>query len=93
MSTFVEKIKDMEVEKMYNDWCEQAKKEIEKIGKKNILLPNGIQLKDVNMSAPTLKQEENGEYTISLVLNYWSEDEIQKLKNYINNYGKTTKAT
>lgn len=30
MSTFAEKIKDMEVEKMYNDWCEQAKKEIEK---------------------------------------------------------------
>lgn len=93
MSTFVEKIKDMEVEKMYNDWCELAKKEIEKIGKKNILLPNGIQLKDVSMSAPTLKQEENGEYTISLVLDYWNKNEIQKLKNYINNYGKTSKAT
>ncbi len=45
------------------------------------------------MSAPTLKQEENGEYTISLVLDYWNKDEIQKLKNYINKYGKTTKAT
>lgn len=57
MSTFAEKIKDMEVEKMYNDWCEQAKKEIEKIGKKNIFLPNGIQLKDVRMSEPLVKQE------------------------------------
>lgn len=93
MSTFVEKIKDMEVEKMYNDWCEQAKKEIENMGKKNIFLPNGIQLKDVRTSAPTLKQEENGEYTISLVLDYWNKDEIQKLKNYINNYGKVTKST
>ena len=45
------------------------------------------------MSEPLVKQEENGDYTISLVLNYWSEDEIQKLKNYINNYGKTSKAT
>lgn len=25
----------MNVEKMYNDWCEQAKKERENIGKKN----------------------------------------------------------
>lgn len=93
MSTFAEKIKDMEVEKMYNDWCEQAKKEIEKIGKKNIFLPNGIQLKDVRMSEPLVKQEENGEYSIKIVLDYWNEDEIQKLKKYINNYGKNTETT
>ena len=50
-------------------------------------------LRDSNMPEPTLKQEENGDYTISLVLNYRSEDEIQKLKNYINNYRKITKST
>lgn len=93
MSTFAEKIKDMEVYKMYNDWCEQTKKEIEKIGKKNIFLPNGIQLKDVRMSEPLVKQEENGEYSIKIVIDYWNEDEIQKLKKYINNYGKNTETT
>lgn len=93
MCTFAEKIKDMEVEKMYNDWYELVKKEIENIGKKNIFLPNGIQLKDVRMSEPLVKQEENGEYSIKIVLDYWNEDEIQKLKNYINNYGKNTETT
>lgn len=93
MSTFVEKIKDMEVEKMYNDWCELVKKEKEKRRKIGELYSEYMLLKDSSMSAPTLKQEENGEYTISLVLDYWNKDEIQKLNNYINNYGKTTKAT
>lgn len=81
----------MNVEKMYNDWCEQAKKERENIGKK-ILLGNFL-LKDSSMSTPRIKQEENGEYAISLVFDYWNKDEIKKLKNYINNYGKISGTT
>lgn len=68
----------MEVEKMYNDWCEQTKKEIENIGKKNILLSEYLLLKDVSMSEPLEKQQEDGENSISLVLDYWIENEIQK---------------
>lgn len=45
------------------------------------------------MSEPLVKQEENGEYSIKIVLDYWNEDEIQKLKKYINNYGKNTETT
>jgi hypothetical protein len=67
---------EMNVEKMYNDWCEQAKKERENIGKK-ILLGNFL-LKDVIISEPIIKQQENDENSISLVLDYWIENEIQK---------------
>jgi len=63
---------------MYNDWCEQTKKEIENIGKKNILLSEYLLLKDVSMSEPLEKQQEDGENSISLVLDYWIENEIQK---------------
>ncbi len=66
----------MNVEKMYNDLCEQAKKERENIGK-NILLGNFL-LKDVRISEPIIKQQENDENSISLVLDYWIENEIQK---------------
>lgn len=93
MCTFAEKIKDMDTEKVINNWCELINQDAEKRRKIGELYSEYMLLKDSSMSAPTLKQEENGEYTISLVLNYWSEDEIQKLKNYINNYGKVTEAT
>lgn len=83
----------MDTEKMINDWCEQVKMDAEKRRKIGELYSEYMLLKDSSMPEPTLKQEEKGDYTISLVLNYWSEDEIQKLKNYINNYGKTSKAT
>ena len=83
----------MDTEKMINDWCEQVKMDTEKRRKIGELYSEYMLLKDSSMSAPTLKQEENGEYTISLVLDYWNKDEIQKLKNYINKYGKTTKST
>lgn len=69
----------MNVEKMYNDWCEQAKKERENIGK-NILLGNFL-LKDVRISEPIIKQQENDENSISLVLDYW-------INNDMKNYGK-----
>lgn len=93
MCTFDEKIKDMDTEKVINDWCELINQDAEKRRKIGELYSEYMLLKDSSMSAPTLKQEENGEYTISLVLDYWNKDEIQKLKNYINKYGKTTKAT
>lgn len=64
----------MEVEKMYNDWCEQTKKEIENIGKKNILLSEYLLLKDVSMSEPLEKQQEDGEYSIPIVIDYWIKD-------------------
>lgn len=83
----------MDTEKMINDWCEQVKMDAEKRRKIGELYSEYMLLKDYSMPEPTLKQEEKGDYTISLVLNYWSEDEIQKLKNYINNYGKTTETT
>ena len=67
--TFAEKIKDMDVEKMYNEWCELAKKERENI-ENNILLGHFL-LKDVRMSEPIIKQQENDENSISLVLDYW----------------------
>lgn len=75
----------MDVEKMYNDWCEQAKKERENIEKKNILLSEYIYFKDDSTLGPMINQQENGEYSITLTLNYWNEDEIQKLNNSINN--------
>ena len=57
----------MEVEKMYNDWYELAKKELKK---KNILLSDCILSKDLRMSEPLVKQEENDECSIKLVLDY-----------------------
>ena len=71
----------MNVEKMYNDWCEQAKKERENIEKKNILLSEYLLLKDVRISEPIIKQQENDENSISLVLDYW-------INNDMKNYGK-----
>lgn len=72
---------EMNVEKMYNDWCEQAKKERENIEKKNILLSEYLLLKDVRISEPIIKQQENDENSISLVLDYW-------INNDMKNYGK-----
>lgn len=64
---------------MYNDWYEQAKKELEK---KNILLSDCILSKVLRMSEPLDKQqEENGECSIKLVLDYLINIDIK-------NYGK-----
>lgn len=68
----------MEIEKFFNDWCELAKKEI---GKKKILLSDCILSKDLRMSEPLVKQEENGECSIKLVLDYL-------INNDNKNYGK-----
>lgn len=69
----------MEVEKMYNDWYELAKKELKK---KKILLSDCILSKDLRMSEPLDKQqEENGEFSIKLVLDYL-------INNDNKNYGK-----
>jgi hypothetical protein len=66
----------MEVEKMYNEWYEMVKKERENI-ENNILLGHFL-FKDVSMSEPIISQQENDENSISLVLDYWIENEIQK---------------
>lgn len=68
----------MEVEKMYNDWYELTKKELKK---KKILLSDCILSKDLRMSEPLVKQEENDEFSIKLVLDYW-------INNDMKNYGK-----
>lgn len=83
----------MEAEKMINDWCAQVKIDAEKRRKMGVLYSEYMLLKDSSMSTPIIKQEENGEYAISLVFDYWNKDEIKKLKNYINNYGKITGTT
>lgn len=64
----------MEVEKMYNEWYEMVKKERENI-ENNILLGHFL-FKDVSMSEPIISQQENDENSISLVLDYWIENEI-----------------
>lgn len=66
----------MEVEKMYNEWYEMVKKERENI-ENNILLGHFL-FKDVSISEPIISQQENDENSISLVLDYWIENEIQK---------------
>lgn len=68
----------MEVEKMYNEWYEMVKKELKK---KKILLSDCILSKDLRMSEPLVKQEENDEFSIKLVLDYW-------INNDMKNYGK-----
>lgn len=67
---------EMNVEKMYNEWYEMVKKERENI-ENNILLGHFL-FKDVRISEPIIKQQENDENSISLVLDYWIENEIQK---------------
>lgn len=69
----------MEVEKMYNEWYEMVKKERENI-ENNILLGHFL-FKDVSMSEPIISQQENDENSISLVLDYW-------INNDMKNYGK-----
>ena len=71
---------EMNVEKMYNDWCEQAKKEIENIEKKNILLSEYIYFKDDSTLGPMINQQENGGLSIPLVLDYWFERENSENK-------------
>lgn len=83
----------MEIEKFYNDWYKQAKKEIENIKKKNILLSEYIYLKDNSTSCPMIKQQENGEYSINLVVDYEVEDEFNELMDNLKNYGKITETT
>lgn len=83
----------MNVEKMYNDWCEQAKKERENIEKKNILLSEYLLLKDLSMSEPIINQQDNGEYSINLVVDYWVEDDFNELMDNLKNYGKVTGTT
>ena len=84
---------EMNVEKMYNDWCEQAKKERENIEKKNILLSEYLLLKDLSMSEPIINQQDNGEYSINLVVDYWVEDDFNELMDNLKNYGKVTGTT
>lgn len=67
---------EMNVEKMYNEWYEMVKKERENI-ENNILLGHFL-FKDVSISEPIISQQENDENSISLVLDYWIENEIQK---------------
>lgn len=69
----------MEVEKMYNEWYEMVKKERENI-ENNILLGHFL-FKDVSMSEPIISQQENDEFSIKLVLDYW-------INNDMKNYGK-----
>lgn len=76
----------MDVEKMYNDWCEQAKKERENIGKKNNLLSEYLLLKGLSMSEPIISQQDNGEYSINLVVDYRVEDEFNELMDNLKNY-------
>lgn len=71
----------MDVEKMYNNWYEQAKKELDKRKKMNNLYTECMLLKYYNMAVPTVKQQENGDYSISLAFDYWNKDENQKLKD------------
>lgn len=71
----------MEVEKMYNDWYELAKKELCKRKNMYNLYAEYMLLKYYNMAVPTVKQQENGDYSISLVFDYWNKDENQKLKD------------
>ena len=78
---FCRKIKYMEVEKMYNDWYELAKKELEKRKKMNNLYTDYILLKYYDTAVPTVIQQENGDYSISLVFDYWNKDENQNLKD------------
>jgi hypothetical protein len=81
----------MDVEKMYNDWCEQAKKERENI-ENNILLGHFL-FKDVSMSEPIINQQDNDEYSINLVVDYEVEDEFNELMDNLKNYGKITETT
>ncbi len=70
----------MEVEKMYNEWCELAKKE--RVNIENNILLGYFLLKDVRISEPIINQQENGELSIPLVLDYWIEggnSEIQEI--------------
>ena len=69
----------MEVEKMFNDWCAQVKIDAEKRKKMGVLYSEYMLLKDSSMSAPTVKQQENGDYSISLVFDFWNKDEIKEL--------------
>lgn len=84
---------EMNVEKMYNDWCEQAKKERENIEKKNILLSEYLLLKGLSMSEPIINQQDNGEYSINLVVDDWVEDDFNELMDNLKNYGKITETT
>jgi len=76
---------------MYNDWCEQAKKERENI-ENNILLGHFL-FKDVSMSEPIINQQDNDEYSINLVVDYEVEDEFNELMDNLKNYGKITETT
>lgn len=66
---------------MYNDWYELAKKELEKRKKMNNLYTDYILLKYYDTAVPTVIQQENGDYSISLVFDYWNKDENQNLKD------------
>ncbi len=80
----------MNIEEILNEWYELVKKDAEKEGKTDVQYSDCIKLTGCSLSEPLEKQAENGEYSITLTLNYWNEDEIQKLKKYVNNYGKRT---
>lgn len=72
---FCRKIKDMDVEKMYNDWYEQAKKDIEKYKILGCLYPDfKMRIKESNTSNPIIEQQDNGEYSIRLVIDYLIEE-------------------
>ena len=87
---FCRKIKYMDTEKVINDWCELINQDAEKRNNMWGLYKDfKMRIEESNTSNPIIEQEENGELSIKLVLDYWIEDEIQNLKNY----GKVTGTT
>lgn len=69
----------MDVEKVINDWCELIKLDAEKRNNMWGLYKDfKMRIEESNTSNPIIEQEENGELSIKLVLDYWIEDEIKE---------------
>ncbi len=83
----------MEAEKMINDWCAQVKIDAEKRRKMGVLYSEYLLLKGLSMSEPIINQQDNGEYSINLVVDYGVEDEFNELMDNLKNYGKITETT
>lgn len=68
----------MDVENFFYEWCELTKKE--RVNIENNILLGYFLLKDVRISEPIIKQQENDENSISLVLDYWIERGNSEIK-------------
>lgn len=68
----------MDVENFFYEWCELTKKE--RVNIENNILLGSFLLKDVRISEPIIKQQENDENSISLVLDYWIERGNSEIK-------------